>query len=467
MYRANPYTAREQSRALGLSALIFFLYFLIAIKTEFLLSFAILTGFVIAVGLFWLMVENPGYGVAVMIIGTALDQMGKIPGTPITIFHLGFAVSMAAWLLLALMGKSGDFRRTAIDLPLLLFLAMISFSLLYTPDRADATVNFLRLLALVLVMYVTTNVVRDRRTLAFALASLILSALALSAFALTSIGGTSTSMMQLAVGFAKVFGRFGATFENPNYFATFLMLALALAFAYIIYGGVPGLIRLILLPVSVVMLIAMIGTFSRAAWVAMIAAAAVVIYYSRYRRLIFITAIAMVIIAIPLLWNSVFFQSFFMRFTSLSDASADPSSMTRVFLFRGGWNMLLDSYFLGIGYRGFPVYYEQTYKPHSQVLYDVFESHTLPMEILAELGIIGFSLFIWLLVRYFRYAITTMNSLSTPFLKASYIGVFAALVGYFANALFSPGQLSGNFLWIGFGLTFAIPRLERSTDPRA
>ncbi len=457
----DAYRLPDERRPLKISALIFLLYFVLAIKTDFLLSFAILIGLVLVLALSWLMLKYPGYGVGVMIIGTSLDQLGKIPGTPITIFHLGFALSLGAWLVQRLLDPQKPFRRTNFDLPLLLFLAMISFSLLYTPDPEEAVVQFLRLLALVVVLYVTLNVIEERMTLAAALAALILSAVALSGYALSSLGSTSSSLMQLAVGFSKVFGRFGATFENPNYFASYLMLALSAAFAFIVFGGVHWVIRLMLLPASVVMLVAMAGTFSRAAWVAMIAAAGVIVFYSRYRRLIFISSVILILISVPLLWNSVFFQSFVMRFTSVSNASADPSSMTRVFLFRGGLNMLLDSYFLGVGFRGFPVYYQRSYIPHNQALFDVFESHTLPMEILAELGIIGFLLFVWLIKRYFQYAYSTISSLRTPFLRASYIGVVAAMTGYFVNSLFSPGQLSGNFLWIGFGLTYAIPRLER------
>jgi O-antigen ligase len=463
---ADEYIARDQRRAWWISALVFLLYFLLALKTEFLLSFAVITGLALALGLVYLMLKHPGYGVAVMIIGTSLDQLGKIPGTPITVFHLGFLISLGAWLVHLLRSEEITFHSTNFNLPLVLFMAMISFSLIYTPDRADATVNFLRLLALVAVMYITINVVSDQRTLQIILASLILSAFVLSIFALTSIGGTSTSLMQVAMTFSKVFGRFGVTFENPNYFATFLMLALAVSASFIINGGISLLLRIVLIAIFGVIFIGMIGTFSRAAWVALVPAAVFVIYHSKYRRVIFIGGIFVAIFSIFILWNSLFFQSFVMRFASLSNATADPSSMTRVFLFRGGWNMLLDSYFLGVGYRGFPVLYQQLYIPHSQVLFDVFESHTLPMEILAELGIIGFGLFAWLIKRYFQHAFFAIRPVSSPFLRASFIGVVAAMIGYFTNSLFSPGQLSGNFLWIGFGLTYAIPRLAEPAASR-
>lgn len=452
---------REERQALGVSALIFLFYFVLAVKSEFLISFAVCTGLVLALAAFLLLLHYPGYTVAIMIVGTALDQLGRIPGTPITVFHLGFLLCALIWLVQLLRAGQPEFHTTNFNLPLLLFLGWISFSLIYTPDRGDAAVHFLRLLALVFTMYLTINVIRERATLAAALGALILSAFALSAYALSSLGATSTSLMQLAVGFSKVFGRFGATFENPNYFATFLMLALAISGSLIINRGAGWLLQLMLLAASGVILVALVGTFSRAAWVALIPAALFVTYFSRYRNAIFIVASVTIMLAVVLLWESAFVQSFVMRFASLSEASSDPSSMTRLFLFRGGWQMLEDSWFMGVGYRAFPVLYQQHYIPHNQTLFDVFESHTLPMEVLAELGLVGLFLFAWFNLRYFQYAWRAIHRISSPFLRASLIGVVAAMIGYYTNALFSPGQLSGNFLWLGFGLTYAIPRLEQ------
>jgi len=217
--------------------------------------------------------------------------------------------------------------------------------------------------------------------------------------------------------------------------------------------------RLLLLGMAAVIMVGLVGTFSRAAWVALLPALFIVIYFSKYRAAIFMSILVLTLTAVIILWNTPFVKSVIMRFSSLATASADPSSMTRVFLFQGGWDMLLDTYFMGVGYRAFPVYYEKIYRPHSQVLFDVFESHTLPMEILAELGVIGFTLFVYFMVRYFKYGLGSVNKIDNPYFRACQIGVVASMAGYLTNALFSPGQLASNYLWIGFGLTYAIPPL--------
>ncbi len=459
MYRAIRHILQEERKALQLSAFIFFCFFLLAIKTDFLIVSAVFAGLLVVAAGSYVIVKHPGYGVAIMIIGTSLDVLGRIPGTPITVFHLGVFITLLIWLLRIYLSESREVLHTTFDLPLWLFLGFISFTLIYTPEPLDAAVYFMRLIALVVVMYMTINVVTDKASLNVSIAAVILSAFVLSAVAITDITNTSAYLMQAAVGFSKVFGRFGVTFENPNYFATFLMLALAISASLIINGRLSGFMRLLLLAMAAVIMVGLVGTFSRAAWVALLPALFIVIYFSKYRAAIFISILVLTLTAVIILWNTPFVKSVIMRFSSLATASADPSSMTRVFLFQGGWDMLLDTYFMGVGYRAFPVYYEKIYRPHSQVLFDVFESHTLPMEILAELGVIGFTLFIYFMIRYFRYGLGSVNKMDHPYFRACQIGVVASMAGYLTNALFSPGQLASNYLWIGFGLTYAIPRL--------
>ena len=127
----------------------------------------------------------------------------------------------------------------------------------------------------------------------------------------------------------------------------------------------------------------------------------------------------------------------------------------------GGIKMAFNSFLLGVGFRGFPVYYEQYYRPPSQTLYNVFESHTLPVQIFAELGIIGLTLFAIILIRYYKFAAASILQIKQPTLRACQIGTLASMIGLLTNSMLSPGMLEHNFLWIGLGLTFAIDRMAR------
>ena len=438
------------------------IYFLVGLKFNFVISFAILSLFIVFLWFGTQFAKFPSIAVAVMVIGTSLDVLGRIMGMPVTIFHIGVLLTIFIFILRVFFYNDFAIHTTNFDLPLLFFLCLIAVSLLYTPAKEEGLVDFLRVLALVLVMYLTINIITKSKGIYIIVFTFIASAFVLSLFAAKSIAITPESLVQASLGFSKVFGRFGVTFENPNYFATYLMFTMLLGFSVFLNGHIRTIYRIILLAVLITIIFALIGTFSRAAWVAAIPSLLIVINYSKYRRFIFVGGVIASLALFGLLLQNLFFKSFVMRFSSLTQAKADPSSMTRVFLMIGGLKMLLNSLLIGVGFRGFPSTYESLYKPPNQILSGVVESHTLPVEILAELGIIGFLLFSFIIFRYFKYGFNSIHKIKNPLLRACQIGFVAGMVGFLTNSLFSPGSLEANLLWLGFGMTYAIGIVDKS-----
>jgi O-antigen ligase len=204
-----------------------------------------------------------------------------------------------------------------------------------------------------------------------------------------------------------------------------------------------------------------VGTFSRAAWISLIPALMVVIYFSKYRKQIFIGGAIICIVLGIVLYQNMFFKSFVMRLGSVTQLAGDSSNATRIYLVLGGLSMFVRSFFWGVGFRGFPILYEQLYRPSSQELWEVIECHTLPIEILAELGIIGLVLSVIIITRYFRFASQSIGRISNSHLRACQIGITASMVGFFINYCFNAGGIKNNWFWIGFGITFAIDRASR------
>ena len=213
------------------------------------------------------------------------------------------------------------------------------------------------------------------------------------------------------------FSRSGSVFENPNNFGMFLLLPLLIGTSLLLNVKFNMFSKLILLLILGLCGFALIGTFSRASWISLIIGFLIVYNYSKNKIYINFALLVILVIFFIGVVQSPILQGFLIRFGSIFESTLEHSASTRVFLIIGGVKMFLNSYFIGVGFRGFMVEYYK-YMPESQTLTNVFHSHTLPVEVLAELGIAGFILFWAIFIGYFRFGFRTIKTIKDNFLKA-------------------------------------------------
>ena len=205
--------------------------------------------------------------------------------------------------------------------------------------------------------------------------------------------------------FEAIRGRAVGTLENPNMFGEYLILILPIAVAMLIGRG-EGLKRLQSLFCVGVMGVCLILTWSRGAWIGLIAAALVFLFIWTRRSVWLVLA---GIAALPLL-PSILPASVLARFTSIGNM-ADSSTSYRVYIWRASVNMIRDYFFIGIGigqgawFRIYPLYSYQGVEvaPHS---------HNLYLQIWLELGICGLLVFVGFLFLLFQAAFTLFGQLS-------------------------------------------------------
>ena len=128
---------------------VFAFYFLVARRFDFTVAFAVSMGLFVLGWLGYELIRFPALGVALMVIGTSLDVVGRIGGLPLTVFHVGVLLTLAALAIRIQHSGRLTIETTSFNLPLALFLLMIGLSLLYTPDRVDGVYHFGRVVALV------------------------------------------------------------------------------------------------------------------------------------------------------------------------------------------------------------------------------------------------------------------------------------------------------------------------------
>ncbi len=205
--------------------------------------------------------------------------------------------------------------------------------------------------------------------------------------------------------FGGIAGRAVATLENPNMLGEYLILVIPIAVSMFIGRG-EGFGRIQSVFCIGIMGACLLLTWSRGAWLGLIAAALVFLFMWHRRSVWLVLAGIAALPALPAFLP----QSVLGRFASIGDM-ADSSTSYRVYIWRASVGMIRDNLLSGIGigegawFRLYPRYAYQGIEaaPHS---------HNLYMQIWLELGIVGIAVFLVFLFLLFQSAFTLFRELS-------------------------------------------------------
>ncbi len=191
--------------------------------------------------------------------------------------------------------------------------------------------------------------------------------------------------------FSDITNRVYSTLENPNVLGEYLLLITPFAAACLL-GAKTWPRRLFFLGCLLAMLVCMLLTSSRGAWLGLLLAAALfaVMLDARF-ILVGIIGIVVLYFALP--------DWIIERFASIGDMS-DSSTSYRVFIWLGTIAMLKDYWFSGIGPGTdafnlvYPAYSFNTVKaPHA---------HNLYLQLMCDAGILGLLLFLLVILSFYR-----------------------------------------------------------------
>ncbi|MDP4152331.1 MAG: O-antigen ligase family protein [Bacillota bacterium] len=194
--------------------------------------------------------------------------------------------------------------------------------------------------------------------------------------------------------FSDITARVIGTFENPNVFGEFLILLIPVAFALLIGKKTGGRYEWI---VSIFFMgLALVYTYSRGAWLAFILAFGL---YLLIINKVFIKLATLCLLAVPFL-PAVLPHSVVGRISSIGNMS-DTSTAYRVNIWVGTLRMLKHFWVTGIG-TGTDIF-TQVYPAYalSGAAY-ALHPHNLFLNIIVEMGFLGFICFLFILVFYFK-----------------------------------------------------------------
>ena len=328
----------------------------------------------------------------------------------------------ALYLVMVGAGKRKLYYLHNMGLPILLFAIACVASLGFSLDRSDSFRIFLFYVTALLLLYIIsadiTTKERMMKLLGFIYIAVMFSAVFAFYQRLTGVA-VSESLTDLSLN-EGVPGRVFSTLANPNNYAEFLVIMMPIA-AVFAANIKRSWIRMPFCAAIVLPIMALFMTYSRGCWISMMLTCIVFVYFANKKLIpaFFLVCVA----AIPLLPDSVL-----IRLSTIFN-SQDTSSMFRIYVWSGTLKMARDFFLTGIGLGpgSFALLYPDYANQHALV--GVPHSHMVYLELVIELGLLGFVSFMWFMLRLWKDSACSLLQSSDKMIKLVLIASLSSLIG--------------------------------------
>ena len=383
-------------------------------------------------------------------------------------FGLLFAAVLFALYVIALADSNARHRpgsnMNAVWFSMIVFGFSLLLNCLVSYARADSVrvlMFFVTSFMLCLVLYASVREEKDFDTVGgFMYGALIFTSLV--AFAQRVMGvEADASLTDLALNKGMP-GRVFSTLGNPNNYAEFLVLFMPFAFAFALGKPKGSRVRRLLIAGMLLPLGAILLTYSRSGWIAL--AIAAVIFVSLYDRRLIPVFVILAIFALPFIPKSIW-----NRILTIGNLN-DSSSSYRVDIWTGCLKMLKEYWFTGVGLGtgGFAEIYPRYAVGASGV---APHSHMHFMEMLVELGALGFVAYVCLTFSLIRRSFAASARRVPEKLRCYAIAAAASmtgivLIGCFEYCWFYPRVMFAFFICAGLAMAVSAAKNRYAQRPQ-
>jgi len=322
--------------------------------------------------------------------------------------------------------KSVSFRVTILDYFVVLFGVVLFYSTITSYTPANSMLALLIHIAFILFYFILVNTVKTRQQLYTLAVLLVLSTTVTSMYGLyqlKTVGATSEAWVDTTL-FEDIKARVGSTFENPNVLGEYLVIIIPVAIA-MLWGQKNWLSRFLTLGMTAIMLLCLIYTYSRGAYVGLMLAVALFAVL-RDRRFVILGVIGLLMLPFVLP------PSVINRFTSIGNLS-DTSSLYRISVWLGSLKLAQDYWPSGIGLGLEP--FKLLYPKYSLNAAYAHHSHNIYIQLLIETGIAGFVMFFAMIAVYYKTMLAGFYKTRDSFTSTFMIAVASGMAGYLAQGM--------------------------------
>ena len=400
--------------------------------------------------------------VAPLIVGayaSGLFYLAEQSVIPITLFQLALVSLVGGFILLKFLSVDSSFELYGMEKWYALFLGLIFFSCVYTPERQQAVFYAIRFSVLLGMTYFIYNIIQEIEHLKIGVYAFIGSGVIV---ALINLYQIYTNPEILAFNYLKqgvrIIRSTGAE-NDPNVFASNFFTPILICVAWI-GTTTKKWFRLVLFGFAGVMLASVLLSYSRSAWVSLFVGILTIQLFQRKNPILLYIAIVLFVVFLisPTVQNLVL--SLWDRIVGLFVGGGDDSTKFRVVLAMGALTMIADSSLLGVGFQGFSTYFQYLYPP--QETQWIFEPHNDFYMVFAELGLLGFLLFVVIMYLIFRQALESVQWFrrihENAWFQAVGLGFLASFVSYMIFAQFISGLMLNSLFMILIALIFSLSK---------
>lgn len=339
----------------------------------------------------------------------------------ITAVEISLLVLVFLWFWNMNNERSWHFKRTPLDIPILLFLAFASVSCIFSIYSHDSLAAMGRLLILIGIYYVTVNKIHEKSGERLMTLTVILGAV-------LSVYGLGQYFFDIPHSWWAD-GRFiSSTYINHNHFAGYLEMVIPVAIGLLI-GSKDITRRFLLAFACIIMAAAFLLAQSRGAWISLILSFSIALIYM-LRRGIIKKDIFILTAAVLLIFLAIFNageDAISTRVATLGDTKGDPSLTSRVKMWNGTVDMILARPLTGSGIGTF-FWGFQRYRPIG-LNAKVDQAHNDYLDIAAEMGVLSLAMVFWII---FVILKKSASLIKIP----AYAGVAIGLLSIFIHSLF-------------------------------
>jgi O-antigen ligase len=340
-------------------------------------------------------------------------------------------VLVAGWL------RQGaiTWKRTALDLPLLIFVGSAAISTIFAMNRNLAIFGtysrwegLLTITTYALLFWLAVELISGEVDAGWLIWSLLFSGYLIAVVAVlqAAFGVLGGGYFQ-----GSSYIRADATMAHPDFLGIFLAMLLPLAVAKLI-SSQSGMTRLLAANLVIVLSLGLVATFTRAAWIGAVMGLAVVLAFGRGRfRVVPVVALAAVLVIAfgALAWFVAVrpasvpsgVANIYARIVSIPDLSSG-STAERLAVWKDTPPLIAARPILGWGPGTFGLVYPQFQTANrNAVLFDF--PHEEALDVLAAQGVVGFVAYLWILFAFVR-------AFWTGRYRAGAVALFAAWVAY-------------------------------------